>query len=103
MSSSFTSPFSSSIAYAMLGGIGTFPLIGIAQTVTPSKDAQALPEITVKANRDAATRYKVDETRTGKTLQNPHDVPQAITTLPRELLTDQQAGNLKEHCAMSRA
>jgi catecholate siderophore receptor len=40
--------------------------------------------------------YLVNKTRVGKTLQDPHDVPQAVTSLPRLLLEDQQVGQLRE-------
>lgn len=40
--------------------------------------------------------YQGTQTRVGKTLQDPQDVPQAITTLTRELMEDQQVSSLRE-------
>jgi catecholate siderophore receptor len=40
--------------------------------------------------------YQGTQTRVGKTLQDPHDIPQAITTVTRELMEDQQVGSLRE-------
>lgn len=60
---------------------------------------QTLPEVNVKTQRvqDAPNKgYQATKTRVGKTYQDPQDVPQAVTTLTRELLHDQQVGSLRE-------
>lgn len=61
--------------------------------------SQTLPEVNVKSQRvqDAPNKgYQATKTRVGKTYQDPQDVPQAVTTLTRELLHDQQVGSLRE-------
>jgi catecholate siderophore receptor len=40
--------------------------------------------------------YQATKTRIGKTAQDPHDIPQGVTVLTRELLNDQQASSLKD-------
>ncbi len=61
--------------------------------------SQTLPEVEVKTQRiqDKPNKgYQATKTRVGKTYQDPQDVPQAVTTLTRELLHDQQVGSLRE-------
>jgi len=61
--------------------------------------SQTLPEVNVKSKRvqDAPNKgYQATKTRVGKTYQDPQDVPQAVTTLTKELLHDQQIGSLRE-------
>ncbi len=56
---------------------------------------QTLPEVTVVAPpepNDALAKT----TRVGKVAQNPHDVPQAITTVTQKLMQEQQVGPLRE-------
>lgn len=40
--------------------------------------------------------YRATGTRVGKTLQDPHDVPQAVTTATRTLMDEQKASSLRE-------
>lgn len=40
--------------------------------------------------------YQATKTRVGKTLQDPHDIPQAVTTVTNQLMKDQQVGSLRE-------
>lgn len=40
--------------------------------------------------------YQATKTRVGKTLQDPHDIPQAVTTVTNQLMQDQQVGSLRE-------
>ncbi len=54
---------------------------------------------TVKVQADAEVEqdgYRATTTRVGKTLQDPHDIPQAVTTVTRSLMEEQQVGSLKE-------
>ena len=58
---------------------------------------EALDEVTVKSSKEAQKDgYQATKTRVGKTLQDPHDVPQAVTTITRSLMHDQQVGSLRE-------
>ena len=74
----------------------------VAEEVTPSelpenKVVEELHEVKVKATIEKQSdSYQATKTRVGKTLQDPHDVPQAVTTVTRELLHDQQVGSLRE-------
>lgn len=72
-----------------------------AQDVTPvveGKDAATLPTVDVKSSKQSATAdgYQATKTRVGKVLQDPHDIPQAITTVTQSLMHDQQVGSLRE-------
>ena len=66
------------------------------------KNAPALAEIELKEVQVRATPitkdtgYQATKTRVGKTLQDPHDIPQAITTVTHDLMHDQQVGSLRE-------
>lgn len=54
---------------------------------------------TVKVQADAEIEqdgYRASTTRVGKILQDPHDVPQALTTVTNQLMEDQQVGSLRE-------
>ncbi len=61
--------------------------------------AQTMTEVKVKSQRvqdKPNIGYQSTKTRVGKTYQDPQDVPQAVTTLTKELLHDQQIGSLRE-------
>ncbi len=58
---------------------------------------QVLSTVTVETNAEAqADGYRASATRVGKTLQDPHDIPQAITTITNKLMEEQQVGSLRE-------
>jgi catecholate siderophore receptor len=58
--------------------------------------AKELPAIQVQASADKPDGLRATSTRVGKVLQDPHDVPQAITTVTHELMEQQQVGSLRE-------
>lgn len=58
---------------------------------------QELEEVNVKASAvQADDGYQATKTRVGKVLQDPHDIPQAVTTVTGSLIKDQQLSSLKE-------
>ena len=59
---------------------------------------QTLPTVNVKSSNlnEPADGYQATKTRVGKVLQDPHDIPQAITTVTHSLMHDQQVGSLRE-------
>ncbi len=59
------------------------------------RDDGALPAVEVTAQRDNPA-YVATKTRVGKVEQDPHDIPQAITTVTSKLLQEQQASSLQE-------
>lgn len=67
-----------------------------AAPAEPPKAQQTLPEVTVTGERDKPDGALGTTTRVGKVLQNPHDVPQAVTTVTSKLLEEQQASALKD-------
>lgn len=74
------------------------PALATAEEQT-ADNSQTMTEVKVKSQRvqDAPNKgYQATKTRVGKTYQDPQDVPQAVTTLTRELLHDQQVGSLRE-------
>ena len=76
----------------MLAGVSTF---AIAQQATP-EPAQNLPTVDVKADADKPDGVRATTTRVGKTLQDPHEIPQAITTVTGALMEQQHVGSLRE-------
>ncbi len=65
---------------------------------TTSKDGKTdgvLPSVEVNANRDQPA-YVTTKTRVGKVEQDPHEIPQAVTTVTSTLLQEQQASSLQE-------
>ena len=71
-----------------------------ANSEAPSAQTQAaeeLDEVTVKSSKEAQKDgYQATKTRVGKVLQDPHDIPQAVTTVTNQLMHDQQIGSLRE-------
>jgi catecholate siderophore receptor len=60
---------------------------------------QTLPTVAVQADAvgdDQQQGYLATTTRVGKTLQDPQDIPQAVTTVTRKLMEEQQVGSLRE-------
>ena len=75
----------------LLGGLS---LCAQAEPTAPAKD---LPAVTVKAAAETPPDgYRATATRVGKTVQDPHDIPQAVTTVTRALMDEQQADSLRE-------
>jgi catecholate siderophore receptor len=64
--------------------------------------SQTLPEVNVQSQKEKVTYstqnngYQAKKTRVGKMYQDPQDVPQAVTTVTKELMHDQQASSLRE-------
>ncbi len=73
-----------------------------AQTTQSTQPAQSpagevtLPGVDVKNTRDVSDGVRATTTRVGKTLQDPHDIPQAVTTITNSLMEQQQVGSLRE-------
>jgi catecholate siderophore receptor len=59
-------------------------------------EEQTLAPVTVKATAEQQDGYRASKTRVGKSVQDPHDVPQAITTITRALMEEQEANSLRE-------
>src|SRR5574343_1279304 len=67
--------------------------------ISPSAQAdedKMLGAVTVTATQDPPDGYRASKTRVGKVAQDPHDIPQAITTVTRALLDEQDASSLRE-------
>jgi catecholate siderophore receptor len=85
-------PAVASLAFMMLA-----PAVALAQTPTTSETT--LPTVKVEDTADPMevnNGYQATETRVGKIKQDPHEIPQAITTVTRQLMEDQQVGSLRE-------
>ena len=68
----------------------------LAAANASAADEQTLPAVTVKANAEQQDGLRATKTRVGKVVQDPHDVPQAITTVTRKLIEEQEANSLRE-------
>lgn len=63
----------------------------------PAAQEKALATVSVEADAEApAEGYRATATRVGKTLQDPHDIPQAVTVVTNALMEEQQVGSLRE-------
>lgn len=58
--------------------------------------SKELPTVKVQADADKPDGMRAASTRVGKVLQDPHDVPQAVTTITKTLMEQQQVGSLRE-------
>lgn len=66
-------------------------------TAAGNTPQQELEEVNVKATAVVEKDgYQATKTRVGKVLQDPHDIPQAVTTVTGSLIKDQQLASLKE-------
>ena len=71
-------------------------LLGAAAPVQANEE-KTLSTVTVKAAGEQENKgYLAGKTRVGKVVQDPHDVPQAITTVTRSLMEEQEANSLRE-------
>jgi catecholate siderophore receptor len=60
-------------------------------------DEAVLSTVNVEAGKDSEPdSYRATKTRVGKVLQDPHDVPQAVTTVTGQLIHDQQVSSLRD-------
>lgn len=77
----------------MLAGLSTLAPVLAQEAAPPIKE---LSTVNVQVDADKPDGLRATTTRVGKVLQDPHDVPQAVTTITRTLMDQQQAGSLKE-------
>ncbi len=81
-------------AALMAGGLS---ISAFAAEGSESSQTAVLPTIKVEANAEVEKDgYRATTTRVGKTLQDPHDIPQAVTTVTNQLMEDQQVSSLKD-------
>lgn len=67
------------------------------EATTHADDDTVLSTVKVEGSVDAEPDgYRATQTRIGKTLQDPHDIPQAVTSVTRALMDEQQAASLRE-------
>lgn len=68
-----------------------------SNTSVDHKNEATLPTVDVKSSKQFdVVSYQGTKTRVGKVLQDPHDVPQAITTVTHSLMQDQQISSLRD-------
>jgi catecholate siderophore receptor len=79
----------------VFAGISTFAQQAAAQQ-PPAESARELPTVKVQADAEKQDGLRATSTRVGKKLQDPHDIPQAITTVTNTLMEQQQVGSLRE-------
>jgi catecholate siderophore receptor len=81
---------------AVVAGMAWMPTDTNAQSAQQPQSEITLPGVDVKSARDAPDGARATTTRVGKTLQDPHDIPQAVTTVTNSLMQEQQVGSLRE-------
>ena len=75
----------------------TFSIAASAPNANAADEAIELEEVSVKSKKVVQKDgYQATKTRVGKTLQDPHDIPQAVTTVTQSLMHDQQVSSLRE-------
>ena len=75
----------------------TFSIAASVPNANAADEAIELEEVSVKSKKVVQKDgYQATKTRVGKTLQDPHDIPQAITTVTNQLMHDQQVSSLRE-------
>jgi len=79
----------------MMAGLAPLSQQALAEEATPAK-AKELAPVNVQADVDKPDGARATTTRVGKVLQDPHDVPQAVTTVTKSIMEQQQVGSLKE-------
>jgi len=79
-------PFCAAVMAALLGMGGS----------ALAEEEKTLSSVTVTGTQEQADGYRATKTRVGKVVQDPHDVPQAITTVTRALIEEQEANSLRE-------
>lgn len=83
-------------AALMAGGFMSMHALA-EESVKPVAGETTLSTVKVQADAEAEEDgYRATTTRVGKILQDPHDIPQAVTTVTRALMEEQQVGSLKE-------
>ena len=80
---------------AMIASMSLAPCSAYAQTAAPDKET-TLPAVNVQADTDKPDGMRATTTRVGKTVQDPHDIPQAVTTITNSIMQEQQVGSLRE-------
>lgn len=78
---------------AMLAGMSLTPA-AFAQTAPAAETT--LPTVNVKGDIDRPDGMRATATRIGKTLQDPQDIPQAVTTVTKTMMDEQQVGSLRD-------
>jgi catecholate siderophore receptor len=80
--------------------LGALMLVGLAPAAMAQQAKTDAPKelatVNVQAEADKPDGLRASTTRVGKVLQDPHDIPQAVTTVTNSLITQQQAGSLRE-------
>ena len=79
---------------AMLAGMSLHPDAALAQQAADT--AKELPAVKVDADASRPDGMRATTTRVGKTLQDPHEIPQAVTTVTKSIMDEQQVGSLRE-------
>ncbi len=80
--------------------------MAVVTPVMPVQAAEADQQLKTVVVKDAAEKdplnlnenngYQATKTRIGKSLQDPHDVPQGVTIVTRDLMDDQKVSSFKE-------
>ncbi len=80
---------------ALVAGLAFAGQPALANDSNEKKNDGTLPAVEVSANKEVPA-YMATRTRVGKVEQDPHEIPQAVTTVTSKLLQEQQAGSLQE-------
>lgn len=79
----------------MLAGLSAISMPAMADSASEPA-VKSLPAVTVEASAEEADGTRATTTRVGKILQDPHDIPQAVTTVTQSMMKEQQVDSLRE-------
>lgn len=80
---------------ALWMALASIPAMTQAETVTPAEEQ--LPEVSVKASKEADIKFKAERSSTAtKTDTDLRDIPQSISVVTEELIESQRAFNLRD-------
>jgi catecholate siderophore receptor len=65
-------------------------------SAVPQEDVSNSAEVTLPTVTVSAPAYLSTETRVGKVMQNPQDIPQAVTSITNTIMEEQQVSSLRE-------
>ena len=78
-----------------LGAMVVASLLGATDTAIAEEETTLAP-VTVTATAEPQDGLRATKTRVGRVAQDPHDVPQSVVTVTRQLMDEQEVNSLRE-------
>jgi len=78
-----------------LGAMVVASLLGATDTAI-AEEEKTLAPVTVTATAEPQDGLRATKTRVGRVAQDPHDIPQSVVTVTRQLMDEQEVNSLSE-------